>query len=117
MGGRSSSTSTVQNTTEQRDERVAATDQAIVVQLSDGSALELSDPGLIEAVGGFTDRIFDFADTAIGESLGIAKASIAKTLEDRAQEEATFNPSLKWIVLGGVSIAALMAFSKGRLSL
>lgn len=71
MGSKSSSSSSTTTKTEQRDERVAASDNAVVLQLQDGASIDLADPGAFELAGDLVDaltaagdQVFDLADEA-----------------------------------------------------
>lgn len=54
-GGGSSSSSSSSNT--QVDDRVSATDEAVVVQVRDGGTISIDDPGLVEALPGVIEGI------------------------------------------------------------
>jgi hypothetical protein len=97
---KSSSSSSVQNTTEQTDKRIAATDSAVVVQLSDGSSLELTDPELIAA----TENIIGSHEAVLKEAFGFAAgeseraAGLTREVLNRARSEQAqfFSELLKW---------------------
>ena len=70
---KSSSAVSQETTTIQRDERVAATDQAVVVQLSEGSSLTLTDPGIVDAAQFAFESFEQFQAGALEEVLGFAE--------------------------------------------
>lgn len=118
----SSSSNETQNTTENQDRRVAAQDNAIVVQLDQGAALNLTDPQAIEgakaALGAF-ERVlndaFGFAQAQGDKAFGLAGDVLSKNRTEAAQ-------ALDNVIKAGVTIAvvatgawAVSKFAKGKL--
>jgi len=116
MGGKSSSSSSNQTTTNQIDERIAATGEAIVI--TDGSEVTFTDQESIKLAG-------EFGLLALQSNAEIAKAAItnANASADQAlgqndkflefadnqaknDGDRTFIDSLPWLI-GGVSILAI----------
>lgn len=104
----SSSTSSSQETN-QFDERVAAQDDAIVIQLDAGASIEVVDPGII-ALG---ETVLGGFERALESTLGFAKdqnekglALVSETLEASRGEEAK---SLKDVLIFGGVVTAVVA--------
>ena len=117
MGGRSSSSSTSQNITTTSDERIAATDNAMVTRIS-GSNNTLTDHGAVEAAGELTLEVINNLSHLAQQSLNQTKTAIdvlgestdnayqfinAETGNDQNQ---TLTKVLPWLV-AGVSVIAI----------
>lgn len=100
--------------TEQFDERIAATDQAIVLRLDDGSEVTVIDPGAFELAG---DALISI-ENVLKDSLAFVGTQFDKSFqlvaEANTQQDAK---SLKDVLVFGGVIAALAAgavvYSKG----
>lgn len=108
MGSKSSSTT--EQTTQQIDERVAATDSAVVVQLGGGSSITLTDPGVIEtfnnAVGAYEDVLkesFSFANAASERATGLTREVLEKNRSEQAQ---ALTDILKWGAVIAIGVVA-----------
>lgn len=104
MGGGSSSSSS-STSTQQTDKRIAATDNAVVVQLETGASLEVTDPVAWENVSNVLEEynqiVTAAADYAKGES---AKANeLVQQVLDQSQSEDRQN--LKDVLFWGAVIA------------
>lgn len=123
FGGKSKSSTVVTTKTEQFDERVAA-ENALVVQLRDGSTLTLLDPGAlalveeglqtfqqqIAAFEGLAELAVDFAQAESDK----ATALVTKVLEqDQTEDRQNFADLLKWGAVIAIGVTAVSAF-KGR---
>lgn len=117
---KSSSSTETSTTTQQIDERVAATDNAVVIQLSDGSSFELSDPGVLEA---FNQAVSSYEDI-VNKSLGFAGEQNERALsltrevleKNRSEQAQALTDLLKWgavITIGVVAAVQAPKFIKG----
>lgn len=122
-GGGGSSTTATTTTTEQFDERVAA-ENSVVVQLRDGSTLNVLDPGALklieEGLATFQGQIAVFeglAELAIDfaqDESDKANALVMQVLEqDQTEDRQNFADLLKWGVVIVIGVTAIQAF-KGR---
>lgn len=115
-----SSSSAVQETsTIQRDERVAATDQAVVVQLSEGSMLSLTDPGILDAAqyafetfervqAGALEEVLGFAEERAGEAFKLVSETVGRAFEvSKPEGQAGFERIARLGALTVVAIAAV----------
>jgi len=122
-GGGGSSTTATTTTTEQFDERVAA-ENAIVVQLRDGSTLNVLDPGALalveEGLQTFQQQISVFEGLA-GLAIEFAQGESDKATElvrqvleqDTSEDRQNFADLLKWGAVIAIGVTAVGAF-KGR---
>lgn len=118
-GGGSSSSST---TTQQTDERIAASDNAIVVQLDSGANLTLTDPLAVEnvktflnAVEGIFGETLETGEALFGETLTLIKGENARTqniieqvlTQNQSEDRQNFADLLKWgaVIVIGLSAA------------
>lgn len=110
MGSSSSSSSSTTTTTTQIDDRVAASDNAIVIQLEGGSTLDLTDPAILDAAAialdGFQETLSKTLDFADKERETVQRS--LDLVERRTQSESAnfFQDLLKW---GSVIAIAGMA--------
>jgi len=74
MGGSSSqSSSSNSSTTEQFDERISATDSAVVLRLDQGAEINLTDPGAFQVVANTVNTAFDGYEAMFSRSLGLVE--------------------------------------------
>lgn len=74
MGGSSSSSSSSNTSnTEQRDERISATDTAVVLRLDAGAEINLTDPGAFSVVANTVNAAFDGYEAMFSKSLGLVE--------------------------------------------
>lgn len=106
-GSSSSSSSENNQTTNQTDERVAASDDAIVIQLDDNAVFELTDPGLIEAAGAALEQfssVFEkslgFAKDSADRSLSFAETALGETRSDESK-------GLRELLVAGAVVAVV----------
>jgi len=112
-GGHSSSTTT----TKQSDERIAASDNAIVLQLDSGASLQVTDPAAWDALGvvvGSYENILqsavDFASAESNKATGL----VAKALDqNKPQDTQNYSSLLKWGTVIALAVAASGAIKKG----
>ncbi len=116
MGGKSSSSSTTTTQTEQFDERVAAADNAVVIQLRDGSAINVTDPGVLEvfeqgidAFGGLIDTAVEFSSQQSAQAAGLVRKVLD---EDQSEDRQNFEILIKWGAVIAISIAGFQAFGR-----
>ena len=113
MGSKSRSSSTTTTTTEQRDERVAATDQAVVVQLDDGSQITLTDPGILEAGGAALDKFGEVLTETLGFAAERAEESAGLVRDVLAADEEDSLTTLKFLgTAAGLTAVAALAISR-----
>lgn len=104
-GGSSNSDSNTSTTTEQYDERVAATDDAIVVQIDDGSSLTFTDPqawDALEAAMGEYTTVLNTAVEFAGNANDKASGLVSDVLEQSQSED---RQNLKDLLKYGAVIA------------
>lgn len=107
MSSSSSSETVTENTTEQFDQRIGASDEALVISLRDGSTFELTDPGLIEAAGAALqtfERVQAEALGFAGEALGKATGLTEELLDHNRTEAAQ---ALDQVIKAGVTVAII----------
>jgi hypothetical protein len=128
-GGGSSSSSSSSNT--QIDDRVSATDEAVVVQVRDGGTITIDDPGLTEAIpdilagiGGVIEDALDGAQeaqTAAQEALDENNQRAFDALEigfdaisqaSKAPSERLMEKAIGAAAVLAVGTAAVMAFKR-----
>ncbi len=107
-GGKSNSTSS--NKTEQIDKRIAATDNAVVVQLETGASLEVVDPVAWEQVGNVLEQYNEIvtaaADYASNES-DKATNLVASVLEQsQSEDRQNLKDVLKWGAVIAIGVVA-----------
>lgn len=125
MGGKSKSSSSSSTSTTQRDERIAATDNAIV--LKDVDHLTLTDPGafdlagkaissneklalaVIEGAGQWMDNTMSAGEIALDKIFAGVTAAAEKTTSDTTGVQKI----APWL-LAGVAVVALSQSLKGR---
>ncbi len=120
MGGKSSGKSTTTNN--QYDNRIAATDQAIVI--AGGSSITMTDPGLVD----FAKEALSSNENLLEKLLDGVNAfgiNALKTVSDNAdksfdfvdkrlqnEEERTARALIPWVVAGGSIVAISYAMRK-----
>jgi hypothetical protein len=129
-GGGSSSSSSSSNT--QIDDRVSATDEAVVVQVRDGGTISIDDPGLLEALPGVIEGIgyviedaldgAQAAQSAAQEALDVNNQRAFDALEvgfdaisqaSKAPSERLMEKAMGAAAVVVVATVATMAFKKG----
>ena len=121
-GGGGSSTTTTETTTQQFDERVAA-ENAVVVQLRDGSTLNIIDPGALalveEGLQTFQAQIAVFEGLA-GLAIEFAQGESDKATElvrqvleqDQSEDRQNFADLLKWGAVIAIGVTAVSALKR-----
>lgn len=121
-GGGGSSQTTTETTTQQFDERVAA-ENAVVVQLRDGSTLNVIDPGALklveEGLQTFQAQIAVFEGLA-GLAIEFAQGESDKATElvrqvleqDQSEDRQNFADLLKWGAVIAIGVTAVSALKR-----
>jgi len=114
FGGGSGGTSSSSTSNAQTDDRIAASDDAVVVQLDSGAHLEFTDPQAWQALGlvvqtydGILDTAIEFAGNESARSAGLVEKILD---QNRPEDTQNFSTLLKWgavIALGGMAFSAL----------
>lgn len=113
-GGGSSSSS---STTTQTDERIAASDNAIVVQLDSGATFEITDPMSWDALGVALATYGDVLETAVNfaeKESDKATGLVTKILDQNVSEDQqNYTALLKWGGLIALAVTAAGVMKKG----
>jgi len=112
-GGGSSNSS---NTTNQTDERIAASDSAIVVQLDTGATFDLNDPIVSAQIPDLIKELLEAGTGAFNESLAFARQGNEKSLslieqalkQNQSEDRQNLVDLLKW----GTIITAVIVAGK-----
>lgn len=121
MGGKSSSSSSTAQTTTTRDERIAATDQAVVIKdaFQNLKDISLVDGGAISANRDVTLAVLDGAQNAILGSFEAAGGALDKFQEflTKANEKSTTDTTgaqklAPWLLVGVSVVAISMAIKR-----
>ncbi len=123
MGGKSSSSSSSSTTSQAYDNRIGATDSAVV--LAGGSSLSLTDPGLIDLAGLALSQNEKILLEVLGgvQDFGIQTIQRLGSNADKAfefvnekstsEEETTFRKALPWL-MAGASVFAIAWAVRGK---
>lgn len=123
MGGKSSSSSSSSTTSQAYDNRIGATDGAVV--LAGGSSLSLTDPGLIDLAGLALSQNEKILLEVLGgvQDFGIQSIQRMGANADKAfefvnekstsEEETTFRKALPWL-MAGASVFAIAWAVRGK---
>lgn len=134
MGGKSSSRSSTTNENYNIDERVAASDNAVLINTNiDGNNNTVTDLGAISKAFDFAEKnnsdAFDFANNVADESFAFSKQSTSEAMEALNQntrlafdfannatisaDERVVNKLLPILIAGAVIIAVVYLFKTG----
>lgn len=123
MGGKSSSKSSTTNQNFNYDERIGASDQAVVYSNNiDGNGNTVTDLGAIQksydTLLGFSDGMFDFANSTRSETYDALNQNTKLAFEwannaSQTADERMINKALPILIIGGV-IMFLAVVLKGR---
>jgi len=109
MGGGSSSSSS-STSTQQTDKRIAATDNAVVVQLETGASIEVADPVAWEQVSGVLEQYNEIvaaaADYASGESDKAAELMQQALTQNQSEDRQNLQDVLKWGAVIAIGVIA-----------
>lgn len=120
-GGGSSSSS---QTTNQTDERISATDEAVVISIDEGSSVTLTDPAAQEFLGevlGDAEALFasviEFASGESEKSLALVSRALDQSdtivANIKSQEQQTLEQVVKIAGIVTAGLAAASIFKKG----
>jgi hypothetical protein len=117
MGLFSGAKTTSTSTTNQVDDRIAASDDATVIQLDSGATLELTDPAAWNALGVVIDTYDGILGSAIdfaGRESDKATDLVTKILDqNKSEDQQSFAGLLKWGAIIALGWAAATALKKG----
>jgi|GEM_PF-2981201 len=104
-GGGGSSSSSSSTTTTQVDERIAATDNAVVVQLDSGASIQVTDPVAWEQVSGVLEQYNEIVSAAADYASGESEKTNKLVEQVLAQSQSEDRQNIKDVLMWGAVIA------------